>query len=142
MADRCEIVTGTLRMLGDRLLIKPLDWRPSHVLDVVTNRRPFSGRVVAAGPGKYPKRRTPTNDPKVTRLTLRNRYQPTEVRVGDVVELGGLNVFDGQGYQFPEVTLNGERHLIISEQDVCGVREPEYVSCVSGETFDAMCAHG
>lgn len=116
-----DFVNGSLRMLGDRLLIRPLQWRPSARLEVITQRRPFSGVVLAAGPGKYPKRRTPTNDPKVHKLTLKSRYQPTEVRVGDVVELGGLNIFDGNGYQFPEVIVNGEACLIVSEQDVCGV---------------------
>lgn len=119
-------------MLGDRLLIKPLEWRPSAVIDVVTKRRPFSGLVVAVGPGKYPKRIANTHDPKRRVMTLKRRFQPTEVRVGDVVELGGLNVFDGQGYIFPEVIVNGERHLIVSEQDVCGIRAPEMGDFTSG----------
>jgi hypothetical protein len=51
------------------------------------------------------------------------RFQPTEVKPGDIVELGGLNQFDGQGYQFTEVFLNGVRHLVCSERDVVIVRD-------------------
>lgn len=47
----------------------------------------------------------------------------TEVKPGDIVELGGLNVYDGQGYNFPEVVIGTETFLIAQEQDVCFISE-------------------
>ena len=125
-----EIVTGTLRMLQDRLLIKPLDWNGEQVhgadsrIIVMRDGRPVRGTVVAVGPGRHPFiRKGRTNDGRHTRVTESKRFQPTEVKVGDVVELGGLNQYDGKGYQFQRIVYNGEPHLICSERDVCGVRE-------------------
>jgi hypothetical protein len=40
------------------------------------------------------------------------------VKVGDVVELGGLDI---GGYRFPRCMLNGEEVLIASEKDVTGI---------------------
>jgi hypothetical protein len=48
-------------------------------------------------------------------------FRPVDVKVGDIVELGGLNVFDGEGYQFPEVLVGTETMLVCSERDVAGV---------------------
>lgn len=47
-----------------------------------------------------------------------HQYRPTECKVGDTVELGGLNVFDGQGYSFPQIMVEGELHLMVREADV------------------------
>jgi hypothetical protein len=94
-----EIVTGTLRMLQDRLLIKPLDWNGEQVhgadsrIIVMRDGRPVRGTVVAVGPGRHPFiRKGRTNDGRHTRVEVSKRFQPTEVKVGDVVELGGLIV--------------------------------------------------
>lgn len=124
------IIFGALRMRGDRILLKPLDWNGAPVhgegtrIHVVRSGRPVRGMVVAVGPGIHPvSKRIKSADGKKQRIEFSKRFQPTEVRVGDVLELGGLNIFDGTGYQFPEVTVNGELHIIVTERDVAGVRE-------------------
>ncbi len=122
-----EIINGTLRMTSDRILLKPFEWEGEDVhgagtrLAVVRHGRPLRGMVVAIGPGHFPvSKRTKLNDGR-QRIEYSKHFRPTEVKVGEVVELGGLNVFDGNGYQFTEVIYNGEPHLICSERDVCGI---------------------
>lgn len=46
-----------------------------------------------------------------------------QVKPGDVVELGGLNAFDGLGYNFPQVVIGTELFIIAQEQDVAFVDE-------------------
>jgi hypothetical protein len=123
-----EIVTGTMRMTEDRLLVKPLDWSGEDVhgtgtqLIVVRDGRPVRGEVVAAGPGIYPiVRREKSPDGRNTKITRSKHFRPTQVKPGDKIEVGGLNVYDGKGYQFPQVVYNGEPHFICTERDVSGV---------------------
>lgn len=124
--DRAEILPETtkMRMLGDRILLRPLDVQWSEHIIVARAGRPVRGEVVAVGPGRYPIKYKPSNKPGHKLAVLKGRFQPTEVKVGDIVELGGLNVFDGQGYEFPTVIVGGERMLIVTERDVAGVVEP------------------
>lgn len=112
-----NIVNGSLRMLGDRILLKPLEWKPSELIEVVRHGRPVRGKVVAIGPGCNPKRYAADR----SSFKYMKRHQPTEVKVGDIVELGGLGTFDGAGYSFQEVTVGTELHLICTEKDVAGV---------------------
>jgi co-chaperonin GroES (HSP10) len=120
-----EIINGTLRPLRDKIIVKPLDWEPSKIISVVRKGRPLRGTVIAAGPGTYVKRYKKDANGQRKSFTLAPHFQRTEVKPGDVVELGGLNQFDGLGYQFTEVTLNGELALICSEKDVCLIVESE-----------------
>jgi hypothetical protein len=124
-----EIVNGTLRMTSDRLLLKPLEWEGEDVhgkgsrLHVVRHGRPVRGVVVAAGPGHFPvSKRTKLNDGRC-RIEYSKHFRPTEVKPGDIIDLGGLNVFDGHGYAFTEVIYNGVKHLICQERDVAIVRD-------------------
>jgi hypothetical protein len=57
--------------------------------------------------------------------TETGHFIPTVVKPGDIVELGGLNAYDGQGYNFPQITIGTETFLIVQEQDVCFVDERE-----------------
>jgi co-chaperonin GroES (HSP10) len=124
-----EVVNGTLRMMGDRMLVKPLPWDGKSVhgkgtlLKVIRNGNAVRGTVIAVGPGHNPIMYKPNAMGKKAQMDYSKRFRPTEVKVGDVVELGGLNQFDGKGYAFPEVIYNGEPHLICSERDVCIVRD-------------------
>lgn len=123
MDAQAEILPANakLRLLGDRVLIRPLEWDASAIIVAIRHGRPVRGQVIAVGPGCHPKKyRAGPKGPR-SLMDYSKRFQPTEVKPGDIVELGGLNVFDGQGYQFPEVIIGTERHLICSEQDVCGV---------------------
>jgi co-chaperonin GroES (HSP10) len=123
-----EVINGTMRMTGDRLLIKPLEWNEhgdvSKIIAVERKGNPVRGRVVAAGPGIYPvSRRRLSSDGKHQRIDYSRRFRPVEIRVGDIVELCGLNQFHGDGYKFPAVIYNGEKHLIVTERDVAIVRD-------------------
>ncbi len=123
---QCEILpAGTrLRMTRDRILVKPLDWEPSRIITVIRRGRPLRGVIKAVGPGRlYRKYRAKPHNTQQREYVETGTFIPTEVRPGDVVELGGLNVFDGQGYNFPQVMIGTERFLIAQEQDVCFVHE-------------------
>lgn len=107
-----------VRMLSDRILLKPLAWEPSKLLEVVRFGRPLRGEVMAVGPGHNPLKYKPGPKGKRQYMNYSKHFRPTEVKVGDIVELGGLNQFDGQGYQFTEVVVGVEKMLICSERDV------------------------
>lgn len=113
--------TEKLRMLRDGILLEPLDWQPSHVIELVRFGRPLRGIVKAIGPGCYRKRYLKNEQGQRCAVRETSAYIPTEVKVGDIVELGGLNIFDGQGYQFQDVMIEGKTHLLCREADVCGV---------------------
>lgn len=105
----------TLRPLRDHIVVKPLAWRPSAIVDIAGDtRKPLRGTVVAVGPGCYPKRYN-SNRSKCWDSAV---FRPTQVRVGDVVELGGLEL---GGYRFPQILIGTEMHVICREEDVTGV---------------------
>lgn len=108
---------GSLRPLRDQIVLKPLEWTPSDIIQVVREGRPLRGKVVAVGPGDHHKKYS--KDRKS--FVYSKIFTPTEVKPGDTVELGGLNIYDGRGYMFKEVVIGREMHLICSEKNVCGV---------------------
>lgn len=116
-----------LRMMGDRILLKPLPVEHSALIEVVENVRPMRGIVVAVGPGMHPyKHRPHAYDRNKKTVVSSNYFLPTQVKVGDVVELGGLNVFDGKGYQFPQVVIGTETHVIVTERDIAAIVDPDH----------------
>jgi co-chaperonin GroES (HSP10) len=125
-AASTDILPGgtQLRMLRDRILLRPLDWTPSSVIEVVRHGRPLRGRVEAVGPGRLYRRYRNKEGGKRDYVET-GHFIPTQVKVGDVVELGGLNAYDGAGYNFPQVTIGTETFLICQEQDVVGVHTQE-----------------
>jgi co-chaperonin GroES (HSP10) len=118
-----EVVNGTLRMIGDRILLKPLDWDASKTIIAIRHGRPVRGEVIAVGPGHNPLKYKANAMGKKGKMDYSRHFRPTEVKPGDIVELGGLNQYDGKGYQFSEVILNGVKHIVCSERDVCIVRD-------------------
>ena len=110
------VATGeVLRPLKDYLVIRPLQWNPSALIEVAGgDRHTLRGVVVSVGPGRYP---WIYNTDRSQRRLSRS-FVPTQVKAGDVVELGGLEI---NGYSFPEIMIGGERHFLCQEQDVCGV---------------------
>src|ERR1700748_1899950 len=100
--------------LRDNLLIEPLPLDLGTSLDVVYQGKPVRGRVVAAGPGHYPKR---YNGPKGYRSKTWNatRFQPTEVKVGDIVDIGGLEL---GGYLFQTLRWGDKDLILCREADV------------------------
>ena len=112
-----DMIEGTLKMMGDRILVRPLDLKLSKVIIANWTGKTVRGEVVAVGPGEYPNR---FNSDR-SRVRKSKAFRPTEVRPGDIVELGGLDI---GGYAFPRIVLNGVEHLIASEKDVCGYERP------------------
>lgn len=102
------------RCLRDQIILEPLDWEPSKIIKVIYHGKPLRGIVKAVGPGCYPKlydgpkgKRTKQWDSKV--------FRKTEVKVGDTVELGGLEI---KGYLFQTIWWGGVEHVIAREDDV------------------------
>jgi co-chaperonin GroES (HSP10) len=108
-----------LKPLRDQMIVKPLDWNPSSILTVIREGRPVRGIVAAIGPGKYPK----IYNKDRSSFRYSKVFRPTQVKVGEVVELGGLGAFDGRGYAFPEIMIGNEAHIVCMEEDVCFVPE-------------------
>lgn len=118
---RTEIIPkeATIRPLRDQIVVKPLAWRPSAVLaelgvEIVWQGKTLRGEVLAVGPGDYPK--VYSKDRK--KCWDSKTFRPTELKVGDVVELGGLEI---NGYQFDEYLWGDQPIVICREQDVTGV---------------------
>lgn len=106
-----------LRMLGSKILVEPLGWNPSAILQVVYTGKTLRGEVQAVGPGDYQKK---YDGPKGrrTKSWYSKNFVPTQVKPGDIVELGGLEL---RGYLFPTVYIGMVEHVICDEADVAGV---------------------
>jgi chaperonin GroES len=91
-----------VRPLHDRILIKRVDEEQKTsggiIIPDTAKEKPQEGRVIAVGNGKV------TDEGKVI---------PLEVAVGDRILFGK--------YSGSEITLDGEEHLIIREEDVLAV---------------------
>jgi co-chaperonin GroES (HSP10) len=115
-------VNATIRPLRDRIVLKPLDWQPSNIISIAgDNRKPLRGVVVAVGPGYRQKRWKFNSKGERCGMGETGRVIPIEVKPGDVVELGGLEL---NGYDFPQIVIGNELHVICQEQDVVGIVEP------------------
>ena len=109
--------SAKLRPLRDQIIVEPIDWNPSSFIEVVYSGRPVQGRVLAIGPGTYPKR---YNGAKGARTKSWDScvFRPTEVKVGDLVQLGGLEI---QGYLFTAFRWGDREVIVCREEDVAGV---------------------
>jgi co-chaperonin GroES (HSP10) len=110
----CVPAEAHIRPLRDQIIVEPLDWKPSSIIEVVYTGKPLRGIVRAVGPGRYPKKydgpkgkRTKTWDSK--------SYLPTELKVGDVIELGGLEI---RGYLFQTIRWGSKEMIVCQEADV------------------------
>ena len=109
--------TARIRPLRDQIVIEPLEWRPSETIRVAYSGKPLRGIVKAVGPGRYPFKYDGPKG-KRTKAWLSKHFLPTTVKVGDVVELGGLEL---GGYLFPTIWWGGVEHVICTERDVVGI---------------------
>lgn len=118
---RVDIIPAdcSIRPLRDQIVIKPLDWEPSPILkqlgvEIVWQGKTLRGEVLAVGPGHYRKQysrdRSKSWDSK--------QFTPCEVKIGDIVELGGLEI---RGYGFDELRWGSQPIVICREADVTGV---------------------
>lgn len=106
--------TAKIRPLRDQLVVEPLDWEPSRILNVVYFGKPLRGTVRAVGPGRYPIKYNGRKGQR-TKSWDSTRFRITEVKAGDVVELGGLEL---RGYLFQSFLWGDRRCILCREEDV------------------------
>lgn len=111
--------TATIRPLRDVIIVEPLPIDHGTSLSVVYRGKPVRGTVLAVGPGVYPRR---YDGPKGrrTKSWLAKCFRPCDVKVGDVVDLGGGEI---GGYLFQTIRWGTKEVVICREEDVCVVRE-------------------
>lgn len=121
--DGCTYVDPShkIRPLRDQIIVEPLDVEHSSTLFVVEDTKPVRGLVKAVGPGHYPKRYDHPDKHRRTKMWDSRHFQPTEVKVGDIVELGSPH--DARGYSFQTFMWGTVLHLIAREADVAGVEQ-------------------
>ena len=111
---------AVIKPLGDRIFVKPLPALTSTILSVVHQSKALRGTVVAVGPGYRLKKLYRNSRGEAVKSGETGRVRPTEVKVGDVVELGGKEI---GGYSFPRINIGNEEHIICQEQDVAMIVE-------------------
>ena len=111
-----DILSGNIRPLGDRIVVRPLPLKLSETIHAHWMGKAIRGEVIAVGPGEFPNRYNGDR----SKVWKSKAFRKTEVKVGDIVELGGMEL---GGYQFPRYLLNGEEVIIASEKDVAVLRE-------------------
>jgi co-chaperonin GroES (HSP10) len=108
-----------IRPLRDQIIVEPLNVVLSTIIITKEETKPLRGIIKAVGPGCYPMRYNGDKGQR-TKVWKSDVFQPTTVKVGDVIELGG---YDFRGYSFPSIYWGGKLHLICREEDVsfvCG----------------------
>jgi len=104
------------------MVVKPLDWQPSKILSdlgakIIYQGNALRGEVLAIGPGCYPWQ---YNKDRSKRWESK-QFRPTEVKVGDIVELGGLEL---RGYNFDKILWDNQEVIICTEKDVTSYQTP------------------
>ena len=112
--------TERIRPLRDQIIVKPLPLRFSDTIKAEWRGEVVYGEVIACGPGCYPNIHNRGNkDGKPYRTVYQSRrFRATEVKVGDRVHLGGVDI---GGYLFPRVWAEGGWCVIATEKDICGI---------------------
>lgn len=113
--------TSTIKPLRDVIIVEPLEMDHGTRLAVVYRGKTLRGKVLAVGPGHYPRK---YNGPKGKRSKAwdSKHFQPCDVKVGDVVDLGGQEL---GGYLFQTILWGTKEVVMCREADVCVVREPD-----------------
>lgn len=114
--------TAKIRPTQDHIVVEPLDGCMSAIVLVATETKPLRGIVRAVGPGIYPKQYDHPDKHKRTKMWQSKRFRPTEVRVGDEVELGGAEI---GGYSFQTFYWGKKLMLMATERDVAAIHESE-----------------
>ena len=93
-----------IRPLGDRILVKRIQEQEKTkggiIIPDTAKEKPQEGKVVAVGKGK---------------MTEQGKLITPDVKAGDKILFGK--------YSGSEVTIEGEEHLILREDDILGVLE-------------------
>lgn len=109
-----------IRPLRDRLIVEPLEMVYSRYVLVDHRTKPLRGIVKRAGPGCYPWQYDHPEKHKRTKMWQSKHFRPCDVKVGDVVELGGQEI---GGYAFEQFWWGDVLHLHCQEGDVAIVRD-------------------
>lgn len=124
----------TIRCIRDQIVVEPLGIDHGTSLSYAYQGRPVRGRVLATGPGRYliqyasgnPPQWHPVHSPppKPRRTASRESkiFRPCDLKVGDIVDLGGLEL---GGYLFTRVIWGDKDVVICREEDVAIVVEQE-----------------
>lgn len=118
-----------IRCRRDYIVVEPLKVDHRVPFMVIERTKPLRGIVKAVGPGHYPKRYDHPDKHVRTKTWDSRTFQPTEVKVGDVVELGG---YEYGGYAFQTFMWGDVLHVICREADVSGIVEPEEIPGLNG----------
>lgn len=109
-----------LRMTRDHILVRSTEAIESQHIIAHWDGAPTRGVVVSVGPGTYLNvhRRGKKDGKDYHTVKQSTRFTPTEVKPGDVVELGGREI---GGYLFQQVMIGAVPHIVCREQDVAFV---------------------
>ena len=110
-----------IRPLRDQIIVEPLDVDHATQIVVIEDTKPVRGIVKAVGPGHYPKQYDHPDKHRRTKMWDSTHFQPTQIKVGDIIQLGSPQ--DGRGYSFQTFLWGTVPHLIAREADVCGVED-------------------
>lgn len=111
-----------IRPLRDQIVVEPLPIDHGGIIEVRERTKPVRGIVKAVGPGHYPKCYDHPDKHRRTKMWDSNYLLPTEVKVGDIVELGG---YEFGGYGFQQFMWGDVMHILCREADVSGIVEGE-----------------
>lgn len=110
----------TVRCRRDYIVVEPLEVDHRTTIIVYERTKPLRGIVKAVGPGHYPKRYDHPDKHRRTKTWDSKTFQPTEVKPGDLVELGG---YEFGGYSWQSFLWGNKTHVLCREADVSGVVE-------------------
>jgi co-chaperonin GroES (HSP10) len=111
--------TQTIRPLRDQIVVEPLPVSEGTHLAVVYQGRAVRGRVLAVGPGHYPKKYDGPKG-KRTKSWDSKAFLPTDIKVGDIVHFGDL----ARGGDLHLTVRWGDKTVVvIREADVTGIEQ-------------------
>jgi len=115
-----------IQPLHDYIVVEPLPIEHSKILLVVEEIKPVRGIVKAVGPGHFPLRYDHPDKHRRTKMWRSKTFLPTQVKVGDIVELGSVQL-EGRyvGYSFQQIYWGNTMHIMCREADVSGIVEQE-----------------
>ena len=121
----------TLTPLFDNIILESLPTFFSEIIEVIHGIKPLKGKVIAVGPGHYPKKYDHQEKHKRTRMWYSKRFQPSTIKVGEIVQLGGLNF---GGYNFETFYWGKRLCLSCREADVIGIENADSSELDAGRT--------
>jgi hypothetical protein len=113
--------TQKLKPLRDNLILHLTEEVVSKYILVEMTARPLEGRVLAAGPGTYPKRYDKPDKHTRTKTWDSKAFLKTEVKVGDKVKLGDGEITNNS---FQRFWWGDKLCILCREADVCGIVDP------------------